>query len=483
MTARSPLFLTDSSGTNQIQEGDSTYMDSMNEFAGYVFAQDPNPSIEVNTANGTAIPGQPFVDTYWIAGTYSTRVDRFATEAETDNISMVTDNYSRIREVTDVQALPTGDANNHEYPLYLYAAGGGDIDTHLRSMTRQDFIDTFVSSTVLNQFGGGGTTKAKGGTYFMTTTASPTNATLVSATPAAVNSYADLTAYTAGGIEETQKQTIDTNYYIAKVDYPASSYTEVFDQLPIYWDYATGEIKSHTPTSWANLLGPFLRYYLSSNFTTETYRLSYNVDGSNGVVAGTLFTDERRTPDGSAGAGGNYQQLYVNTDDYRTQEFPTGTLGVIAQQRFKIYQGVVEAVSLQGTIASPEQHSTFPITDGDVTVGFRFNSDGTVEHYDSEEVPTYFDGGSNDWVNVSPPGNTYYIRFALQSGPSGPSYGPTLNTWQALTSDRVIRVTDSRPSASYSSETAVFKVEIASDSGGTNIIDTGYYEVSWEGGA
>jgi len=339
MAVRSPLFLSDASGTNNIAEGDSTYMSALHEFAGYAYAQNPNPSLEVEGSNGTAISGQPFVDTFYVAGAYSTRVDRFATEAETANIVLTTENYSRIRQVTDTVSAPSGDTNNHEYPLYLYNDGGidADIDTQLRAMTLTDFYDTFVDP-VLTQFGGGGQTAAKGGTYFITTTASPANASLVSATPIAINKVADLAAYTAGGIAEAVEQTIDTNYYLAKVDYPASAYPEVFDQLPIYWDFANNSIKTHTPTSWAALMNKFLRYYLSSNSGGQ-YQLSYNVDGSNGVLNGSLYIDERRTPDGTAGGGGNYQQRYVNTNDYRTQEFPTGTTSVVQSQSFKIYQG------------------------------------------------------------------------------------------------------------------------------------------------
>lgn len=484
MTARSPLFLTDASGTNQIAEGDSTYMTSLHEFAGYAFAQNPNPYIEINGSNGAAIPGQPFVDTYWIAGAYSTRVDRFATEAETANISMSTDNYSRIREVTDTVAAPSGDANSHEYPLYLYNDGDGDddIDTQLRSMTLTDFYDTFVSP-VLTQFGGGGTTKDKGGTFFMTTSASPTNATLVSATPAAINSVADLTAYSAGGIAETLKQTTDTNYYIAKVDYSAANYPEVYDQLPIYWDFTNGQIKAHTPASWATLMNKFLRYYLSSNHSAGTYRLSYNVNGSNGVLNGTQFIDERRTPDGSAGAGGNYQQRYVNTNDYRTQEFPTGTTSVVSTKSFKIYQGPLDVISLEGTAGSPHTNVRQTTSDGSVRVGFTFQASRVVSEWDTDASPVASGTGHENWCNQIPQ-NDYWFRFTQISSPSGGSYtGDALNTWHADTATNSCLWTDNRTASGYADESAVWKVEIASDSGGSNIVATGYYQYDYSGTA
>ena len=368
MAFRYPLYLT---GTPVgIQEADALYMQEINDFAGYAFAQNPNPYIVTTGATGTLLANQPFVDTYLIAGTYVTRVDRYATEAETPNVSVATDNYSRVRQVTDTVAAPSGDANNHEYPLYLYNDGSGeDYNTQLRSMTLSDFYDTFVSP-VLGQFGGGGTSIEKGGTFFMTTSASPTNGTIL-ATPAAVNSVSDLAAYTSGGIPEAVKQTTDTTYYIAKVN-PASTDFLVADELPLYWDYANGQIRAHTPTSWANLMNKFLRYYLSSN-AAGPYEISYNIDGANGVANGTAFVDERRTPSGTG-----YTTRFVNADDYRTQEFPTGTVGTIGTaKQFKIQQGNPSATYAASSTPSGSINEgsslTFTLTTTGVSDGTQFS--------------------------------------------------------------------------------------------------------------
>lgn len=491
MAVRSPLFLSDASGTNQIAEGDSTYMTALHEFAGYAFAQNPNPSLEVQGANGSAISGQPFVDTFYVAGAYSTRVDRFATEAETANIVLTTENYSRIRQVTAAISAPSGDANNHEYPLYLYNDQGGDedLDTHLRAMTITDFYDTFVAP-VLTQFGGGGQTAAKGGTYFLTTSTTPSNASLVSTTPVAVNKVSDTAAYTASGIPEAVEQTIDTNYYLAKVDYPATAYPEVYDQLPLYWDFANNRINAHTPTTWANLMNKFLRYYLSSN-AGGSYQLSYNVDGSDGVLNGVLYTDERRTPDGSAGGGGNYQQLYVGVDDYRTQEFPTGTTTVVQSQSFKIHQGtpsLVETVSLEGTTSIPKTMPSSPKdSDGTVRIGFKWKDVGNTFFIETDPV-----GETElvEWLNTAPnrTGN-YYIRGTIydqSDAVNQTTQGATLNTWWAMTTtpqDRQFEVTDSRNPPTYDQEHMTWKIDIATDSGGSNIVGTGYYRANYQGDA
>ena len=338
MASRRPLLLNAPDGEpfRQIFEFADEDLTNLHGFAPYAYGNNslgPSAKLEVNTGNGTLMAGQPFVDTYYIAGAYTTRVDRFSTEAETPNISMVTDNYNRIRIVYDSVTYPaTQDTNNLQYPLYLYSTGGA---TQLRAMTQTDFVDSFVTPALSGLTIWDGTlTNQQQGTYFLTTATTPADATLVSSTPVAVNSVANVAAYTSGGIPETQKQTNDLNYYLAQVNFAASSYA-LYDSvigdyaLPLYFDAGTEQIKQHTPLSWANLLGPYLRYYLAASGTG--YQINYNLSAGN--QRGTAYTDSRVTPTGTG-----YTTRFVNANDYRTQEFPTGTASVISgnTQRFYI---------------------------------------------------------------------------------------------------------------------------------------------------
>ena len=337
MTVRSALFMGAPVGDpfSQINEMPTAGMNSVHDFAGYALSVNPAVRLEVNTANGTAMGGQPFVDTYYIAGASTTRVDRYATEAETPNISMSTDNYNRLRIIRDQPSLPTGDTNNLQYPLYLYDDSG---TIQLKAMSRQDFIDSFVTPALTRvlttDYYDGTIGNGNGGIYFMTTSTSPTNGTLVSATPVAVNSVANLSAYTAAGIPETLKQTTDVNYYIAKCTPDPTTYDlydpdlEFYD-LPVYFNVGDETIRVHTPTTWANLINPFLRYY-TGNFGTG-YTVDYNMSGS-GAQVGTTYVDTRRTPSGTG-----YNTRFVNADDYRTQEFPTGTEGTISANTKRLY--------------------------------------------------------------------------------------------------------------------------------------------------
>jgi len=384
MAVRYPLYLAAPAGDpdQQLIIMNQAGVDAINQFAPYAYGNNtsgPSAKLEVNTANGTAMSGQPFVDTYYVAGSYVTRVDRYATEAETPNISMVTDNYSRIRINYDSVTLPTGDTNNTQYPLYVWDETGGSdefgLNMHLRAMSRQDFIDTFVLPALEDMTIWNATTnKEQQGTYFLTTSNAPSNASLVSATPVATNKEANIAAYTASGIPEVTSQTIDVNYYLAYVNYPATAW-DIYDatlgtyDLPVYFDSATETIRQHTPTTWANLLGPFLRYYLAT--PGSGYEINYSL--SSGTQRGSTYTDTRVTPTGTG-----YNTRFVNADDYRTQEFPTGTASIISgnTKRFYISRG---SISTYSASANPSvsvnegQQITFTLSTTNVADGSSFS--------------------------------------------------------------------------------------------------------------
>ena len=60
------------------------------------------------------------------------------------------------------------------------------------------------------------------------------------------------------------------------------------------------------------------------------YKIRYNINGT-GTNVGSGMIDTRLT-----GGSGNYQTRYVNTNDYRAQEFPDGTATTISTYFLKI---------------------------------------------------------------------------------------------------------------------------------------------------
>ena len=421
MAVRTPLYMAPPVGIEpykQLSPYNATMTLQLRELAGYAFSTNPNPRIEINGTNGNPVSGQPFTDTWQSSGAYTTRVDRFSTAGETPNIFQVTDNYSRIRVVYAAATLPTGDTNNTQYPLYLYdpVGSGNDADFQLRAMSVTDFIDTFVLP-VLDQFGGGGSTLAKGGTYYFTTSPSPANATLASATPAAINNEANVAGYSASAIPTVNN--ITTNYYVAKVNYsPTTSglYDNPIYDLPLYFDAGTESIKHHSPASWAALLSPFLRFYLGGGSSQHT--ISYNVDGADGVTAGSIFTDTRIVSPGST-----FNTRYVNTNDYRTQEFPTGTATVISQKRFKIHQGPLS--TLVAFASGP--YSVYAVSSGlsgSCAAQFNVGSDGICDATGTFGNPGTSSGLPDTWL-IAGAAADYEVRF---------TYTQTLNGGGTVTS-------------------------------------------------
>jgi hypothetical protein len=251
--------------------------------------------------SGGNLSGFPMTDTRYQAGASTTRVDRFSTEAETPNISVVTVNYARINQTIYSAGIPV-DTNNLRWPLYF------DASYNLRAMTSTDFYDTFVAPTLAQI---SGSTAAN---YFISTSTNVSGATLVSATPVFTDTRANVSAYTASGIPEAQDQpTTINNYYLHR----NSAVTAPGDigLLPIYLDPNDENIYQHTPASYAALLGPWLQYYTAQPGSTS----SYNINGA-GTVQGSAMINTILSPTGTG-----YTQRFVNADDYRTQEFPNGT--------------------------------------------------------------------------------------------------------------------------------------------------------------
>jgi hypothetical protein len=108
---------------------------------------------------------------------------------------------------------------------------------------------------------------------------------------------------------------------------------------------------------------------------------------------------------------------------------------------------------------------------GNTTSGYvKITTTGNAEAYSGGSL-----AATQKWYDptTSGIGASYWVRFTVQSGstPNGGDYNPGLNTWLALTSDRTCGF-------SYLGgydRSAVIRVEIAADSGGTTIVSSGDY--------
>ena len=295
MAVRAPLYL----DSGNLKEMDAGQVDEIVDRAVYQYSI--SPSVELSVANSGGNLGI-ISDTRLQAGDSITRTDRFANEGETDEPSTVTVNYNRIIQAASNPSTTTDSGKT--WPIYR------DNNGNIHAMSLTDVKDTFLHPAIDLLTLGTLTTK-QGGTYHINSASNVSGSTLVSGTPVFVDTRADTAQYTAGGIGETLDQpTTITNYYLHRIDGVNSGYTN-----PMFIT-AGNDLQEYTDAGFDVLLQQWIKSLAA--VSSEGYRISYNINGA-GVSRGSGMADTKLN------GAGNYQTLYVNTDDYRAQEFPNGS--------------------------------------------------------------------------------------------------------------------------------------------------------------
>ena len=262
----------------------------------YLTTPSVNLSVVANSGSLDAI-----TDTRMQAGASTTDVTNFDSAGETPNVSTVTVTYDKITSANSTVSA-AADTNNIRFPVY---SDSGNV----KAMTLTDMYDSFVSLAT----NGASTLLPASQPYKIhTSTTVPTGYTLVSSTAVFSDTRANVGAYTAGGIGETRDQpTTISNYYLHKKTGSLAAYTN----LPLYID-SNQNLKEYTTAEFDAVLNEVIRYasvHLTSN------KLRFYIGGS-GTTCGTGMANTKLN------GSGNYQQRYVNTNDYRTQEFPNGSV-------------------------------------------------------------------------------------------------------------------------------------------------------------
>jgi hypothetical protein len=303
MAVRQPLYYNSS---NQIQAMTTAMVDEIVDQIVYQYSQNPSVTLSVVGSSGSL---DAMSDTRLQAGAASTSTTAFPNEATTAEPSVVTVSYDKITE-TRATVTPTADTGKI-WPVYYNSSN------QIQAMNLADVKDTFLHPAI-DLLSSGSTGTQQGGTYHITTS----SAGAVSATAVFANTQADTSAYTAGGIGETLDQpTTLTSYYLHQLAGSDTSYT-----LPLF---VTGSdmLQSFPEATFESLIQEWIRYTAVSS--TDGYSISYNINGS-GNNRGSGMADTRLN------GSGNYQTRFVNTDDYRAQEFPNGTATTINTYYLKI---------------------------------------------------------------------------------------------------------------------------------------------------
>ena len=581
MAVRSNILYVNGTGSNAtLRIMSSAQLLKVKELAAYFYSQNPVETLTYVASGGNLSP--TMTDTRMQAGAATTgRVSSYASEAATADISQIDETYDRVsrtRISSTTASEPNENGTNNAFPCYWDGA-----TKTIRAMTKQDFFDTIIGPTITDGLVGTGSVNAlAAGTYTVLTNSSSISGspgtTIVSTNPIFVDKVANVSAYSAAGIPETLDQpTTNNSYYLHLITANKPSY-----EMPVFLRSDGSGVQEYTTATFEDMVDEYIQ---SATYGLAGYSITYEMGTTVSNQKGSNIND--RYYSGSSADG--YTTYLATQDDYRTQEFPNGSLATRTTYRLGITTGVsysvsasvssvneggsvtftvttsnvspgsipytitgitsadlssgsltgnitttgsyssatgttsitldndattegtetitftaggssvtvtvndtsqtvVETVSLQGTASSPHLCTRFPFSDGSMFLGWRFKTDGTVEEYDADDSPQYSSTGHNDWVNVSPPGSTYYIRFTKydQSNAGSQSIPATIpipGNWYALTSNRTIRFSDNRGSASYGSAYLTWKVDISTTSNGSNIVATGYYRTNYEGGA
>ena len=297
MAVRTPL----KNNSGNIQEMTSAEVDQIVDQTVYQYSLNPGVTLSVVGSGGNL---SSIDDTRLQAGAASTSATAFPSEATTAEPSTVTVSYQRLNSA-NASVTPTADTGK-TWPAYYNASG------HIQAMSLQDVKDTFLHPAI-DLLTAGTTTTQQAGTYTIATSTSLAGATNVSATPIYLDTRADTSLYTAGGIGETLDQpTTITSYYLHRIDGSDTSYT-----TPFYIN-ASNHLQEYDTTTFESLLQEWIRYTAASS--TDGYSLSYSIGTSgSGNTRGTAIVDTKLN------GSGNYQTRFVNANDYRAQEFPDGT--------------------------------------------------------------------------------------------------------------------------------------------------------------
>ena len=304
MAFRRPLYF---DASNDLREMDDTMIDGIRQ---WTLQSHAGSGLVGTTISFTASGGNlgTMTDNRLIAGVALTRVDRFPTSGETGDAANISINYSRMNQNTGIYSA-VSDSGKKNFVYY----DGNDIvamtNTDMYDTIYSPAIDTFVSGNDID------------GTYRIGTSISISGMTEMFGGPIFTDTRANVGAYTAGGIAETNDQpTTITNYYLHFVNSGYATNTSGYVN-PVMIDSNNDLFVTSSTTVRDNVLLPDMRYWVGQ-------KVRYSINGS-GNNRGSAMVDTRMS-------GSNYQTRFVNVNDYRAQEFPGGSVTTVSTNHLRI---------------------------------------------------------------------------------------------------------------------------------------------------
>ena len=288
MAARTPLKL----NSGNPKEMSTTDLNNIKSRMAYLYFTDPSVTLSVVGSSGSLASMN---DTRTLAGAGTSDATNYHTQAETPNVSTKTVTYDKIHQSTASLGAPL-DGSSRRFPIWQTSG-------NIKAMTLQEMYDTFVGSAI-------DTIVAAQPYKIHTSTSAPSGYTLVSDVPVFQDSQADISDYTAGGIPEaTDQYETNTRYWLHSKNGDSVSYSS----RPMYIT-SSNHLKEYTEAEFDAILKEVIRY---TTVNLASNKLRFYIGGS-GTTCGSSMVNKKYN-------SSTYQQRYVNTDDYRTQEFPAGS--------------------------------------------------------------------------------------------------------------------------------------------------------------
>ncbi len=305
MAVRTPLY----NDSGNIKEMSSTMVDEIVAQCVYQYSLNPSVTLSVVSSGGSV---GTINDTRLQAGASATNVSSYPSAGATPDISTVTVANSKINQ-TNASVTPSADTGKL-WPVFYNSSN------QIQAMSITDVQDTFLHPAI-DILVSGSTGTSQGGTYHISTSTTVSGSTLVSSTPVFIDTRADSSAYTAAGIPETEDQpTTITNYYLHLITGADSSFTNPF------FINTDNNLQEYTEANFEVYLQEWMRSTAAAS--TRTHQINYTYTTGNNRGSGMVDT--------RLNGSGNYQQRFINANDYRTQEFPNGTQTTIATHNLKI---------------------------------------------------------------------------------------------------------------------------------------------------
>jgi len=306
MTVRTPLKL---DGSNNLIEMSTTDINNIKSQVRYLYGT--NPSVDLSrVASGGSLGS--ISDTRKQAGTSTTDVTDYDTEAETPNVTTVTVDYANV-DLANENTTELLDTDLVRFPVY-------NDSGNIRAMTLTDMYDTFIYPAIDTLTDG----SDQPGTYRVHSANSLSGHTLISTSTIFVDTRANPDSYTADAIPEALDQpTTITNYYLFRTN----SGSAVGYNKPVFIRNADKNLQEYTTASFDSILFDCVRHVASEVVGS---RIRYRFNGA-GNARGTGMSN-------TILVNSTYEQRLVTNDDYRTQEFPSGTEVSTNTHYLRIYQ-------------------------------------------------------------------------------------------------------------------------------------------------